>query len=608
MRKYLLQIIVFLSLSCIQAFPQDVRTEKSDRPGVWNGNVSLNYGSNFEYLGYDGHKWTSYRAGGEATVGYSTPKFNIEASGNLSYSYRTYVVTGMTIKMVKDTAVDINFTTKEVQNIQNGASVKGGWNISSSDRLAFSYVYRFEHNVSTNGGASLTAEQKADTASLTSLSGTKEAIDNTIGRHTVHLNYSHKFFKPGRTIDAGYEFSFLNDTRMSDWTKYDYHIKEDPEGSDDPVIYETTRYYRIMPHLFGYINLLKVQYSEKQFADVRNLDMDFTLEGLIETNRDHQRAATLDGTEWKDSTDYHEDFLFNAITLSPKVHGKYTRGVYTIDASYTPQFYTRKLDADAHSGSFDYGFISHLANLQNRFGFPKGHNLSLIYDRRVKRPSYIQICPFPRNGSQYSNVKYQGNPDLMPEAFHNLNLSYSFTRKRFSVTTGLGWEYKFRIIEQTYNNVMEDNVTTRVYTWINGGYSHTNNITLVMGWKGSALQAHLGGKLNFFYGETNSGSTTYSSDYSMDGDISYQLKTWLFQLKGRYSSKVIRSYSTVNEVVKCDLRVQKRFGMFTVFIEGQDLFDRPYEISTVNEERTEERYEMISNMNRLYQIGATFKF
>ncbi len=594
-------MVAILSLADIQAFPRHVRNEKSGRAGAWNGNVSLNYGSNFEYLGYDGHKWTSYRTGGEATIGYSAPKFNIEASGNLSYSYRTYVVTGMTIKTAKDTAVDMNFTTKEVQDIRNGASVKGGWNMSSSDRLTFSYVYRFEHNVSSNGGANMTAEQKADTASLISLSGTKEAIDNTNGRHTAYFNYSHKFFKPGRTIDAGYEFSFLNDTRMSDWTKYDYHSK-------DSAVYETTRYYRIMPHLFEYRNRLKVQYSEKQFADVRDLDMDFTLEGMIETNRDHQRAATLDGTEWKDSTAYHEDFLFNAITLSPKVHGKYTTGVYTIEASYTPQFYTRKLDDDAHSGSFDYRFISHLANLQNRFGFLKGHSLSLIYDRRVKRPSYIQICPFPRNGSQYSNVKYQGDPNLMPEAFHNLNLSYSFTRKRFSVTTGIGWEYKFRIIEQTYKNVAEGDVTTRVYTWINGGYSHTNNITLILGWKGSALQVHLGGKLNFFYGETNSGNTTCSSDYSMDGNISYKLKTWLFQLNGRYSSKVIRSYSTVSEVVKCDFRVQKKFGMFTVFIEGLDLFDRPYEISTVNEDRTEERYEIISNMNRLYQIGATFKF
>jgi len=608
MSKHLLLIMIFLNIFGIRAFPQQVANEKSGRVGTWKGDVSLNYGTNFEYLGYDGHKWTSYKAGGEASIGYSTSKFNIEASGNLNYSYRTYVVTGMTLKTVKDTALDINFTTKEVQNIRNGASLKGGWKLTSSDRLTFSYVYKFEHNIYSNGGANISARQEADTASLKSLTGTKEAVDNTVGRQTVNLNYSHQFLKAGRTLDAGYEFSFMNDTRMSDWTKYDYHIDEAVEESGEPVIYETTRYYRIMPHLFEYVNRLKVQYSEKQFADVGNLDMDFTLEGMIDTNRDHQRAATLNGTEWKDSTDYHEDFLFNAITLSPKIHGKYTVGVYTIDASYTPQYYTRKLDGDAYSGSFDYGFISHLVNLQNRFSFIKGHSLALIYDRKVKRPTYIQICPFPRDGSQYSNVKYQGDPNLMPEAFHNLNLSYSFIRKRFSVTTGIGWEYKFRIIEQTYYNSSEDDVTTRIYTWINGGHSHTNNVTLVLGWNGSSLQVHLGGKLNFFYGETNSGNTTYSSDYSMNGDISYKLKTWLFLLNGRYSSKVIRSYSRVNEVVKCDLRVQKTFGNFTVYIEGLDLLDRPYEISTVNEDQTEERYEMISNMNRLYQIGASFKF
>jgi len=361
--------------------------------------------------------------------------------------------------------------------------------------------------------------------------------------------------------------------------------------------------------MFEYLNRVNVQYSEKKFADVNGLDMDFILDGKINTNRDHQRAATLHGTEWLDSTSYHEDFTFVTITVSPTAHARYTGSFYTADAAYTPQLYSRKLSGNIYRGSFDYGFISHLVDFKNFFNFRKGHQVSFIYNRSVKRPGYIQICPFERAGGEKHDEKLKGDPDLMPEAEHKLDLTYTYRRNRFTISGGIEYDYKFRIIEQTYYEGQDSEGTkTKINTWINGGHSNTNSASLYLAWNGTYIKAHLSGKYNYFHGEAATGKVTFSSDYTIFGDLTYQFKTWTFLVRSKYDSKIIRSYGAKNEVLKCDARVEKKIWKFTIFMEGLDLLDNPYEITTINADQTEECIKKYSNMNKVFRLGVTYKF
>jgi len=588
MRRLILT--VFSALSFMPAFSQT----------PWSGNVALDYGSDFEYLGEEGHNWKSNRSSARGTFKYTGKKYFLEFGGDGSYKYHISNVVGLTIKSNSDADVDASITVKDVQNIRTGAFLKTGWELSPSDKLDFSYVFRYSHDIVQNRGVTFSGNS-SQIDGLTSFQGSSEDANSTNGKHTAGLNYEHLFFKPGRVLTAGYELALTDKSDHSDWYKV----------STIPVPEDTTlkeSYYRITPRMLETVHRLKVKYAEKQFAGVESLNADFELKLDYDSDRDFQRASTLVGTEWRDSTSYNTDFFFDALTFSPIVHLAYSKGVYGLDASYTPQYYTRRLSDSERIGTFDYGFISHLVTLKNLFDFHAMHKLALNYDRSVNRPGYLQVCWFERAGPQYSNVLYEGDPNLMPEGKHQLDLSYTYTRGRFSVLGGCGYEYKFRTIEQTYYEDMRDKEKYRIYTWINGGIGHTVSVFTRLAWNGGSLKAKAEGKYNYFHGISDNGNETLSSDYSMLGEITYSLKKWTFLGRLGYESKIVRSYTSKDELVKCDIRVDWKVWKFTLFLEGLDLLDRPIEVATMNETQTEERYEQYDYAKRLFQAGLIFKF
>jgi len=570
-------------LICLQAFSQN----------VWNGDVTVNYGSSFENNELGEHKWISSKCGAKASFKYTTPKFFIAFGGEGGNKFHTTLVSGHTVKA--DSTEDYSVTIKDIQNINAGALLRTGWTFSPADRLTFKYDFKYDRNTVLNGTLGSTGVSKKDSIGHFVLSDEKAEVLK--GKHTAELSYIHNFSKPDRKLDATFNFIFADESNNSIWEK----LTLDTSSFGD-------RYYRITPRMFDYEYQLKLKYGEKQLAGVEGLDADFSMVTVFKADEDFQRAATLVGTEWVDSSSYHEDFLFYELVISPIAHIVYSKKFYSIDASYTPQFYGNKLRNAYFESDFDAKTVSNLINVKNRFDFLKAHAIALDYDRSVKRPGYLQICPFERAGSQYSNVKYRGDPDLLPEVKHKFDLSYTYTFRRFQVTAGTGYEYKNRIIEQTYWEEMEDNAKYRIYTWINGGDSHIGYASAQLMWNGKNLKAALGGKINYFYGEANTGKITYSKDYSLNGFVSYSIRKWTFLARAKYESKIIRSYTSRDEIVKCDLRIDKTFGKFTIFLEGLDLFDKLIHIYTKNFDQTEERYEEIYNASRIYQAGVTFKF
>ena len=74
------------------------------------------------------------------------------------------------------------------------------------------------------------------------------------------------------------------------------------------------------------------------------------------------------------------------------------------------------------------------------------------------------------------------------------------------------------------------------------------------------FNAELGGYYNYFLGYNNAGTETRSSDWGVNGSATLTLKGgWIFDVKGRYQSKIIRTYSSMTEYVGCDVRITKGF-------------------------------------------------
>ena len=178
----------------------------------------------------------------------------------------------------------------------------------------------------------------------------------------------------------------------------------------------------------------------------------------------------------------------------------------------------------------------------------------------------------------------------------------------FTSSIEAGYKHEADKIEQVMQNFDFDGASYRIYTWINGGKAQTFNAKLSLEWKVGTLRAAISGKYNYFTGTTNDGQVTRNSDYSIDGEASYRVSSWTFMLKGRYRSKIIRTYQSITEIVGCDVRIDKDFKHLGLFADCRDLLDKPVMLTTLSKDRTEGRVERSVGNNRIFLFGVKYKF
>ncbi|MCX7743845.1 MAG: TonB-dependent receptor [Flavobacteriales bacterium] len=92
------------------------------------------------------------------------------------------------------------------------------------------------------------------------------------------------------------------------------------------------------------------------------------------------------------------------------------------------QIITSQLNKQQYFSLFPTAGISYIPN--------ENHNLSLLYSRRIDRPSYGELNPFVYVLDNFSS--YQGNPNLKPEFSENFELNYTlFQALSFNTTYSL---------------------------------------------------------------------------------------------------------------------------------------------------------------------------
>lgn len=267
------------------------------------------------------------------------------------------------------------------------------------------------------------------------------------------------------------------------------------------------------------------------------------------------QAGNLVNDVWVDSLKYRENFDFLALNLTPKAKLSYSPGKFNLSLQLTPDFYVSKLDSDRNIGNFNSGRVYILPDFNASWTPSPMHKVGITYKQGLTRPSYLQICWFQRAGS-YANEIQMGNPKLKPGSNGIANLYYTFHSGFFTGTlegtTTMNWDK----IEKVFNTRGE----YHIYTWINSGHSIENRIKLTMQANLKRFNAELGGYYNYFLGYNNAGTETRSSDWGVNGAATLTLKGgWVFDVKGRYQSKIIRTYSSMTEYVGCDVRITKGF-------------------------------------------------
>lgn len=204
------------------------------------------------------------------------------------------------------------------------------------------------------------------------------------------------------------------------------------------------------------------------------------------------------------------------------------------------------------------------------YALKEGHELQLNYSKRVHRPEADELNPFPEY--QDSLNLRAGNPKLLPEIIHSIELGYKWQGKNVSFVPSLYYRYK----KDGFTSVIIPlNDSVLLSTIQNVSNDQSAGLELIFqGKAGKWLTSSL--STNIFYNQINAsnlGYITNSSLFSMSASMNSTFtftKTTMLQVSFNYRSARLtpqgKTFPTfvMNSGVRQDFLRNKLSATFTV--------------------------------------------
>ncbi|HTN07470.1 TonB-dependent receptor domain-containing protein [Agriterribacter sp.] len=394
-------------------------------------------------------------------------------------------------------------------------------------------------------------------------SGLHSATDNNIKfrNYTGNINYKHSFDSLGRefTIDV-------------DYVKYD-NVSEmllttnatDKLGNTlgDPIL--------LKGHLPSNIDI----YSFKSDY-VHPFKKDFKIEAGIKVNyvknNNIVNYTRYDGEEWAN------DFRSNHFIYEENINAAYININKKLSERWNAQAGLRaeNTNTKGYQVTNDSAFKRHYTNLFPTafvsYAINKNNQLTLSYSRRVNRPNYQDLNPFIYF---LDSLTYQkGNPYLLPQFSHNMELSHSF-RGKFITT--LNYSKTTDVISQ----ILRQNTDEKTTFQTTENVSEFRNIGLAVTapfkwtpWFNTSIFLNL---YNNQYKGIYNGSPIDASNTAYMVNLTHSFtfaRGFSAELSGFYRSEGLNGLLVMNEMYQMSIGLQKNImeGKSTLRLNIRDPF------------------------------------
>lgn len=197
------------------------------------------------------------------------------------------------------------------------------------------------------------------------------------------------------------------------------------------------------------------------------------------------------------------------------------------------------------------------------------------YSRRVNRPGGRQVDPF-LNDADPRNIR-TGNPSLLPEYTHSMEMGHQWSRGRKSVTTSLFFKHTTDVI-RWYSTL--DSLGIRTSTFINFESRHDEGLEVIaMSNIGKSGSLRVTG--NLYHLANNVGDADAASDASgwtgnLSGFASFTMgEFWKAQLNGMYRGASVTPQGRFNGFKSLDVALSRTFldQTLTATCRVSDVFD-----------------------------------
>lgn len=308
----------------------------------------------------------------------------------------------------------------------------------------------------------------------------------------------------------------------------------------------------------------------------------YKLEGGLKTT-----FRTNDGTQnsdrfeqdvnlWVEDSFFRDRFIFEEWVYAGYVQWAGRWKVFDLSAGLRGEQTLINGDSRSADTTFTRDFFNLFPSGAIKYSFSEGKDVQLSYSRRINRPRERELNPF-RNVSDSINI-FVGNPGILPELTHSLELGYTGRYKEQSVSASVFYRYsennsqRFRTIDTI------SNITTQSFV----NYASSQNLGFELVFRNSFLKIFTS-SLNFtlFYNQvdgTNIGPGLTSEVWS--GDVRASLsakfsKSTSVQLTGNYMMPREQPQGTFQGMNGVDFGLRHEFkgGKWSVNLSITDIFD-----------------------------------
>jgi outer membrane receptor protein involved in Fe transport len=308
---------------------------------------------------------------------------------------------------------------------------------------------------------------------------------------------------------------------------------------------------------------------------------------------------------------FSDQFIFNEWVYAGYLQWSGRYKVFELSAGLRAEQTMIEGNSKSADTTFTRDFINLFPSAAIKYRFSEGKDIQLSYSRRVNRPRERQLNPF-RSVSDSLNV-FVGNPSILPELTHSLELGFSGIYGNTNVSANLYYRntsdntQRFRTVDPVTN------VATQ--TFVN--YKSSENMGAELILRNTFLKViTTSATFTLFYNKvdaTNVQSDLVSEVWSGDirGSISAKVsKQFSFQITGNYMAPREQPQGTFKGMSGIDFGFKYDFkgGKWSVNGSLSDVFDnREFNIDNTGrgfrQEMVRKRETRVGNLTLSYRFG-----
>jgi outer membrane receptor protein involved in Fe transport len=231
---------------------------------------------------------------------------------------------------------------------------------------------------------------------------------------TTNFNYRHVFDTTGRELGADIDYiAYDNTSDMVLGTQFFDELSQ-PNGSD----------LALRGHLPSKIKIFS--FKSDYTHPFKNGRIEAGIKSSFVKNDNLVNYTRWDGAKWvADSRSNH--FIYDENINAAYLNGNTQVNKWSFQAGLRLENTIAKGYQVTNDSSFKRNFTNLFPSAFISYALNKSHQLTVSYSRRITRPNYQDLNPFIYFLDSLSYRK--GNPFLLPQFTHNIELSHSFKSK-----------------------------------------------------------------------------------------------------------------------------------------------------------------------------------